>query len=169
VPGRTAPAVDLSNVQLRGTYWPEIDFSWLGGHFFTGIDLREATLQGSIWGEIDSEGQPRGSSLADAFLQCAILTKAELIGVNLTRADLRGANLIGANLTGAILTGADLRAADLTDVVGLSDDQLTSVIWDETTAGLEGYELPPRGQLSTVPPGTPPGTCIGDYQALPGT
>ncbi|MGH3480085.1 MAG: pentapeptide repeat-containing protein [Nocardioidaceae bacterium] len=168
VPGRTAPGVDLSNVQLRGVSWPQIDFSWLGGHFFDGIDLREANLRGSIWGEFNSKGEPRGSSLAGAFLQCADLTGATLIGVDLTDADLRGATLRGVNLAEADLEKADLRAADLTGVKGLSDEQLRDVTWDETTAGLEGYELPPRGPLSTAPANTN-GKCIGDYQALPET
>jgi uncharacterized protein YjbI with pentapeptide repeats len=164
VPGRTAPGVDLSNVQLRGVYWPQIDFSWLGGHFFQGIDLREANLRGSIWGEMKN-GEPRGSSLAGAFLQCADLTGATLIATNLDGADLRGATLIDANLAGANLTGADLRAADLTGAKGLTRAQLAGAIWDSTTGGVEAYGEP-TGQAEPAPANTN-GKCIGDYQALP--
>jgi hypothetical protein len=156
-PVTPGPSVDLSSVQLFGQSWRGIDFSWLAGHYFVGMDLRGANLSESVWG---------GSDLSRAFLQCADFTKAKLIGANLEGADLRGATLIDAKLTGAKLAGADLRAADLSGVKGLSDEQLKGVIWDETTAGLEEYELPPPGPLSTAPPDTD-GTCIGDYPALP--
>jgi hypothetical protein len=162
--GGTAPDLDLAHVQLFGVHWPEIDFSWPGGRFFPGIDLREANLRDSRWGEITKDG-PRGSTLTDAFLQCADLTRARLMGANLEGADLRGATLIDAKLMGAKLAEADLRGADLTGVEDLTAEQLEGAIWDEKTVGLGAYG-PPPGPLATAPPNTD-GTCIGDYQALP--
>jgi uncharacterized protein YjbI with pentapeptide repeats len=87
------PTLDLSNAQLRGQSWREIDFSWLDdGHNFVGIDLRGANLAGSTWGT---------SSLEKAFLQCADLDGARFMGTDLRGADLRGANISDANFTGA--------------------------------------------------------------------
>jgi uncharacterized protein YjbI with pentapeptide repeats len=164
VPNRTAPGVDLSNVQLYGVYWEGIDFSWLGGRFFPGIDLRTANLRESVWGEM-RKGRPNGADLHGAFLQCADLTGARLIGANLQGADLRGATLIDANLMGANLEGADLRGADLTGAKGLTLGQLWAAKWDEATGGLELYG-PPTAELATAE-GVTDGTCTGDYQALP--
>jgi hypothetical protein len=159
-PQAPGPAVDLSRVQLFGQSWNEIDFSWLAGHNFVRIDLRWANLRESVWG---------GSSLSEAYLQCADLTRANLIGTNLAGADLRGAILNRAKLTGANLAGADLRAADLSNVEGLTREQLDSALWDTNTGGLDEdvvSGLTPD-ELSTAPPGTTDGTCVGDYQAFP--
>ena len=115
-----SPSVDLSEAQLYGKSWDDIDFAWLGdGHNFPGIDLRGANLEDSIWGTTPDEG----SNLTKAFLQCANLVDAKLIGTTLINADLRGADLSGADLTGADLTGIKLHGAT----------------WSNTTKGLEQF------------------------------
>ena len=54
------------------------------------------------------------------------LDKQDLSGLNLSGVDLRWARLRGANLTDTNLSGTDLWWADLSDVVGLTQEQLDS-------------------------------------------
>ena len=54
-------------------------------------------------------------------------------GTNGERKKIRKTVLDGANLTGAILLGADFRGADLSNVKGLTQQQLTDAIIDDAT------------------------------------
>ena len=158
-----SPGVDLSNAQLYGKSWPEVDFAWLGGgHNFPGIDLRGANLQESIWGTtpdspplllrvwpgVTPTDVPKtGSNLAGAHLQCANLVHAKLIGTTLNGADLRGADL----------SGADLTDADLTDI------RLDGATWSDATKGMEGFT--PTGRVSRGRPNID--TCLAHYSEQP--
>jgi uncharacterized protein YjbI with pentapeptide repeats len=76
------------------------------------------------------------TALVSASLSGANLVRTDLSYTNLTYADLAGAFLSRADLSGAILGGADLREADLTDVTGLTEEQLRA------TNSLEGATMP---------------------------
>jgi type II secretory pathway pseudopilin PulG len=73
------------------------------------------------------------SDLSDACLMGANLFGADLTGANLTGADLRAANLNGANLMVADLHKAILVGANLLGAHNLTQQQLDSAIYDETT------------------------------------
>src|SRR5213078_4287997 len=94
VGNRSAPLVDFSNASLYSQEWSGVDFSWLAGSSFVGVDLRGAILDSSRW------GTERGTTLRNAYMQCAFLPRADFTdhAVILQDADLRGADLTGANL-----------------------------------------------------------------------
>jgi uncharacterized protein YjbI with pentapeptide repeats len=85
-----------------------------------------------------------GSNLRKAHLEGANLMGAHLDGADVCCAHLEDAQLIGAFLkeqvdfTGVYLDGTHLEATDLTEVVGLTREQLASAITDENTQ-LPGY------------------------------
>jgi hypothetical protein len=91
--------IDLSNVDLYGQIWPDIDFSRIL-LYMPQSDLRGAYLADSRW---------NGATLFGSSLQCANLSGADLRGANLESADLQGADVQGANFQGASLKGANLR------------------------------------------------------------
>ncbi len=95
----------------------------------TGANLLKAWLP---------EANLQGSSLQRANLHEANLQGANLQGANLQGANLREANLRRADLWGADLRGAKLRGAKLTEVVGLTQEQIKSAITDEKTKLPEG-------------------------------
>lgn len=94
---------------------------------FEGADLREVWLV---------KARLAGANFSKANLSASNLTHAQLMGANLVGTDLNKARLVeaslaGANLAGADLTGADIQnanfaGADLTDVKGLTLEQLRS-------------------------------------------
>jgi hypothetical protein len=92
------PGIDLSNDELIGQPWTDVNFGWLHA-FMVGIDLRGASLESSQWSN--------NSDLSDSYLQCA----------DLQNANFRGANLSGADLEGAYVQGADFRGANIKGVV----------------------------------------------------
>jgi len=69
-----------------------------------------------------------GAFLHGVDLSGAKLRGANFAGTDFTGADLRGADLREANLEGTILKGADLREAK-----GLTWEQLSQAVIDETT------------------------------------
>ena len=92
------PALDLSNAELYGQSWPDVNFSQVNA-YMPRTDLRGAYLVNSRWNNV---------YLAGSYLQCADLRGADLSGANLVGADLRGANVQNANFRGAFLNGANL-------------------------------------------------------------
>jgi hypothetical protein len=133
-------ATDLSGRDLAETLFTNAtlrrcDFSGsdCAGAQFSGADLRGAEFIGA---------KLTGCNMAVARLRHAKLRGGHLDSVNLKGADLAGADLTGADfgdadVTGANLLGADLSEADLSQVSGLMQAQLESVIVDN------GTRLPP--------------------------
>jgi hypothetical protein len=95
----------------------------------TGAALVDANLTSSTF---------EGASLARADLRAAILLDAYLATAGLQDADLTGADLTGArvgraNLTKARLYGTVLDGVDLSQVTGLSQEQLADAVGDART------------------------------------
>jgi uncharacterized protein YjbI with pentapeptide repeats len=98
------------------------------------VNFREAQLwQAKLAGASLGRANLREASLWQADLEGAYLWKANLEGANLTEANLEQANLDGSNLKGANLQQTNLVNADLRNVVGLTRQQLSHAICDETT------------------------------------
>ena len=68
-----------------------------------------------------------------AYLQGADLERADLKGADLQGADLKWADLQGAHLQRADFKGADLEGVDLSQVLGLTKEQIESAIRDDKT------------------------------------
>ncbi len=86
--------------------------------------LRNAVLQ---------QAKLHDANLERADLNGARLSVADLMSANLTGADLRGADLWMSDMQDAILDGTDLRGANLTEVTGLTRQQLAQAIVDDET------------------------------------
>ncbi|MFE1551414.1 pentapeptide repeat-containing protein [Streptomyces sp. NPDC058718] len=97
--------------------------------FLTWADLRRADLRGA---------DLRGSILNSADLSMAWLHNSRLTGVQFARARLCGAKFGGADLLGTDFSGADLREA-----TGLTAEQLSGAVIDETTTLPEELETDP--------------------------
>lgn len=112
---------DLSGIDLQGAdLWK--------------VNLREAQLwQAKLAGASLGRANLREASLWQSDLQGAYLWKANLEGANLTEVNLEQANLDGANLQGANLHQTNLINADLRNVVGLTRQQLSNAIYNDTT------------------------------------
>jgi len=108
------PAIDLSNDELYGASWKEVNFSWVYA-FMPGIDLRNVDLAAARF---------QGADLRGAYLQCADLTGALFQG-----ADLRSANLNYAKVQGADFRGAQIKLLGPTVVYG-------NAHWSHIPAGL---------------------------------
>ena len=156
------PGVDLSYMDL--SEW-EFDFS--------GADLQYANLIGTDLGDLDLSGSQLTGVVGGALVQCPASLPEEwqcfdaissllldtwvsvLVGPGaiLTQAQLQGLDLVGQNLEGAFLWYANLSEADLSDAnlsdANLSDANLTGAVLyyanmsgaDLTGAQLEGAEL----------------------------
>lgn len=108
------------------------------------VNLREAQLwQAKLAGASLGRANLSEASLWKADLEGAYLWKANLEGANLTEANLEQANLEGSNLKGANLQQTNLINADLRKVVGLTRQQLSKAICDDTT------QLPDYLELAT--------------------
>lgn len=114
-------AADLNGIELWGAdLWK--------------VNLREAQLwQAKLVGAFLGRANLSDASLWKADLEGAYLWKANLEGANLSEANLEQANLEGSNLKGANLQQTNLINADLRNVVGLTRQQLSHAICDETT------------------------------------
>lgn len=105
--------VNFANADLRDARMPEADLRGATFH----LDRRRAGFQGAILSGanlqgLDLAGFPfAGASLSEADLRDTDLSGADLSRTRLENADLRGANLEGALLTEAALGGADLTGA----------------------------------------------------------
>ncbi len=114
-------AADLNGVELEGAdLWK--------------VNLREAQLwQAKLAGAFLGRANLSEASLWKADLAGAYLWKANLAGANLSEANLEQANLEGSNLKGANLQQANLINTDLRKAIGLTHQQLSTAIYDETT------------------------------------
>jgi uncharacterized protein YjbI with pentapeptide repeats len=114
-------AADLNGVELWGAdLWK--------------VNLREAQLwQAKLVGAFLGRANLCDASLWKADLEGAYLWKANLAGANLSEANLTEANLEGSNLKGANLHQTNLVNTDLRKVVGLTKQQLSKAIYDDTT------------------------------------
>jgi len=105
----------------------------------SGTDLRRALLGHANLRQVQlSRAHLEGADLRDADLEEAVLVgvhleDAILEGSDLYGADLRGAQLRGASLSHANFARAHLEGADLTSVIGLSSEQVGSIIKDSET------------------------------------
>ena len=124
-------AIELRDSNLRAA---ELNGVELWGADLWRVNLREAQLwQAKLVGAFLGRANLSEASLWKADLEGAYLWKANLAGANLTEANLEQANLEGSNLKGANLQQANLINADLRKVVGLTEQQLRTAIYDETT------------------------------------
>lgn len=92
---------------------------------FMGLYFSKCTLCGA---------RLEGASLMEAHLEEANLEYVHLEGADLENAHLNGAWLEGAHFDGAYIgganfEGADLEGADLSNVIGLTDEQLDAAVW----------------------------------------
>jgi uncharacterized protein YjbI with pentapeptide repeats len=93
-----------------------------------GINLSQANLRNAnLHSALLAEADLRNASLEDASLRDALLVDAELYDANLSHADLSGANL----------KGADLSFANLTDVTGITKEEL-----EQQACTLDGAIMP---------------------------
>jgi uncharacterized protein YjbI with pentapeptide repeats len=124
-------AIELRESNLRDADLNGIE---LWGADLWKVNLRDAQLwQAKLAGASLGRANLREASLWQADLEGAYLWKANLEGANLTEANLEQANLEGANLKGANLQQTNLIDADLRKVVGLTRQQLSHAICNETT------------------------------------
>jgi Pentapeptide repeats (8 copies) len=106
------------------------------------VNFREAQLwQAKLAGASLGRANLSEASLWKADLEGAYLWKANLEGANLTEANLEQANLEGSNLKGANLHQTNLINADLRKVIGLTRQQLSKAICDDTTQLPDYLEL----------------------------
>ncbi len=122
---------DLNGIELWGANLWKVNFSE--------AQLWQAKLAGASLGRANLSE----ASLWKADLEGAYLWKANLEGANLTEANLEQANLEGSNLKGANLHQTNLINADLRKVIGLTRQQLSKAICDDTT------QLPDYLKLAT--------------------
>jgi hypothetical protein len=103
----------------------------------TAADLFYATLTGANL----LSAKLLGARLSIVDLSDANLTAADLSHANLMYADLSGADLTGTDLSGAILIGADLPNANLSNVKGLTQQELDMACGDERTQLPPGFNV----------------------------
>lgn len=109
-----------------------------------GVDLREAdlaraNLEGADLYKLNgSRANFRDARLEGAVLHRAIALEADFDGADFTAADLSSADLRGSTFSGARfdeanLLGARFEGADLSGAIGLTETQLSSVLFDSDT------------------------------------
>ncbi|REE95622.1 pentapeptide repeat-containing protein [Thermomonospora umbrina] len=122
---------DLTGADLTGADLSEAD---LNDARLPNAVLRNVTLTRGRLARADLSG----ADLRDVDLSRAVLSRARLQGANLS-----GARLDETNLSGATLAGAHLAGVDLTQVVGVSDLDLTDAIADDATRLTAGWHADP--------------------------
>jgi len=126
----------LNKAKLKGA---DLCGAHLHGAKLNGADLRGADLRGAGLSVAFSNGADfTGTDLREAYMVGAYFIEADFTGADLRGAGLIGAELDGANLSGANLRRANLNRASLSDVVGLTWEQIAEANIDETT------KLPPE-------------------------
>lgn len=164
--GINAVGMDLAGYDLRNTCWDRSD---LRGAIMVRADLSDATFAESTLIQANLDGvAAQGASFYQANIALANLSRADLQNANLLAADLSTAtlegtnlseaNLLGTNLRNALLlstdlsganvlnadfTGAVLSGANLTDVKGLTGEQIEPAIVDGATQLPPNIDLPP--------------------------
>jgi len=125
-----AATIDFAGADLHGASLP--GFAPLAHVWAPGADFRRASLDGL---NLEADGSP--STLKSAFFTCSSLVSAKFGN---------------AALDGADLTGADLRNADLSQVTGLTREQLNGAwIGPATRLPLGLPEKPQVGWRGTDP------------------
>ena len=109
--------LNLRGVQLCNANLHKIT---LRNAYLIDADLRGADLSDAVLVQVRLDG----ATLFDADLTGADLTGAKLAGARLRAANLGGALLPGADITDADLSGTDLRGTDLSEVLGLTSEQI---------------------------------------------
>ena len=107
--GGDPPSIDLSNVNLCGQPWSDINIGDLKDKYFVRIDLRSSNLSNSNW---------IGANLAGSHLECANFQGAQLQNVNFKYADLTDADLSGADIQGATFVNAKLTGVKSAGIKG---------------------------------------------------
>ncbi|MFH8614712.1 pentapeptide repeat-containing protein [Streptomyces sp. NPDC017979] len=122
-PDRPEPfRLDLRQVTLPGFYVRDFEFDGapsFKGALFTWADLRSSAF--------------RGVDLTNAIFTHADMRECQLVSAKLDRSILSGVDLRGANFAGASLVGAFLEGADLRECEGLTPEQLSGALIDEST------------------------------------
>ena len=118
--------LDLHNTNLRGADFTRARLQWA---ILTNANLHGAILSGA---------NLLGAILTTTNLQEADLSFANLTGVNFADADLQDATLFNCNLQYAHLGSAsllrtDITNTDLSDVIGLTQEQVDFAVADENT------------------------------------
>jgi uncharacterized protein YjbI with pentapeptide repeats len=131
---------DLSGAVLTKTSGDRADFTKA---VLKGADMSKAEMSRTDFTGADFTG----ANLQKAELGRAILADAVLDGVDLSRAEVARAVFAGASLKGSDLTGAytyltRFEATDLTQVKGLTQEQLEAACGDEETRLPEGLTAP---------------------------
>jgi len=141
--------INLSNINLASAHLKGINLS---GADMTNTVLNCARLDNADFSGADlSSADISGADLYGVNFNKANLTGTNLNGASMARTDwtlqpsnsahanviygftLNSANLNGANLSGASLERTDLSGVDLRGVIGLTQDQLSSAVTDNTT------------------------------------
>jgi uncharacterized protein YjbI with pentapeptide repeats len=156
---------DLADAKLAGADLTEANFEHarLAGADLTGAvltkasgdraDFSKAVLK---WADMSKAEMSRtdftgadftGTNLQKAELGRAVLAEALLDGADMTRAEIARAVFAGASLKGTDMTGAyayltHFEAADLTQVKGLTQEQLEVACGDDKTRLPEGLTAP---------------------------
>lgn len=131
---------DLSGAVLAKAHGDRADF--------TGALLRNSDMSKAEMARTDFTGADfTGAKLEKAELGRAVLADAVLDGADLTRAEIARALFAGASLNGADMTGAytylaRFEGTDLTQVKGLTQQQLDAACGDAGTKLPEGLSAP---------------------------
>ena len=136
---------NLTNTDLEGATLTE---AFIARANLTGANLWAANLTDSDLGEANLTQ----ANFWEANLATANLTLANLTGANVADANLTGAEVGLANLTDAILVGANLRGADLSDVKGLTQEQIDSAFTDQNTKLPDYLQKPAEPDTDTKEP-----------------
>ncbi len=118
----------------------------LRGLHLVGADFYEAHLEGVRLDNTNLEG----ASFRKAHLEGTRLRRAVLRQADFSRSYLYDARLAGSDMTGANLDNAHLEGVDLTDVIGLTHNQLSTTVIDEHTK-LPAYLLRSRNYRAEDP------------------
>jgi uncharacterized protein YjbI with pentapeptide repeats len=131
---------DLSGALLAKAHGDRTDFT---DAVLKGADLGKAEMARADFTGADFTG----ANLQKAELGRAVLAGAVLDGADLTRAEIARAVFAGASLKGSDMTGAyayltHFEATDLSDVKGLTQEQLAVACGDDETVLPEGLSKP---------------------------
>lgn len=130
---------DLSGADMSRGFFHFANFyeSNLAGAKFDAADMAGVLLMNAKL----NDGSFVYTNLSGAQLNNADLSGADLTNAWLNHAQLQGAKLGNANLTGAKLRGVQLHGADLSQVVGLTQDQLVLACRDLETKLPKGIRV----------------------------
>ena len=131
---------DMAPAKIK--YEPEC----VGGRFdLSNSFLFNADFHHAHLGSVNfSDSRIHGCVFTEARMPMANLVNANLVKSDFIKADLRCAMMRGANLTCAKLHKADIRHTDLSEVIGITEEQISSAIGDEYTQLPAGIKRPEK-------------------------